>query len=83
MSYISYILYRINKLKRVFKELRPQAKDIEELYFNILKLYTIIYYIDFIKKYRSATGFDIYYREAAYKFLIKEFFPRTNKGKTF
>ena len=43
----------------------------------------IIYYIDFIKKYRSVTGFDIYYREAAYKYLIKEFFPRTNKGKTF
>ena len=83
LSYMSHALYRIDKLKRVFKESRPQAKDTEERHFNIPKLHAMTHYIDFIKKYGSATGFDTCYGEAAHKYLMKEFFPRTNKGETF
>ena len=38
------------------------------------------HYVDFIRLYGSAQGYDTSYSEAAHKTLVKEFFHRTNKN---
>ena len=90
LSYMRQAIERIDKFKHVFKKYRPivaipQAdSDAEkEHHFNIPKLHIITHYENFIRLYGSAQCFDTCYDEAAHKFLLKEFYKRTNKNKGF
>lgn len=89
LSYIGQALYRIDKFKLVFAAYRPthvvtdDRGENEAAHFNIPKLHALTHYVDFIRRYGSAQNFDTCYGEAAHKFLLKDFFPRTNKSQKF
>lgn len=84
LSYMEHALYRIDKLKMVFAKYWPQNTNLDngddnETHFNIPKLHVTTHYVPLICLYGSAPGFDTFYLEAAHKFLVKNFFPMTNK----
>ena len=114
LGYLEHALYRIDKLKPVFRHSRPRAnasatnraraaratasqaessddedgreenqEDGAKRHFNIPKLHALSHYQHFIKQYGSAQGFDTCHSEAAHKYLIKRYFPRTNKNIGF
>ena len=70
----------MDKIKDIF--LLFQLSKAELLYFNIPKLYTIIYYIKSIQQLKAITGTDIEYLEQVYK-LQKEFYCRINKWNNY
>ena len=79
-----HAFYRIDCLKIVFVKYKFQntvrdENDENKTYFNILKLHVITYYIIFIQLYDSVQSFDIAYKKAIYKFLLKIFFVMTNR----
>ena len=81
LSYMCVTLDRVDKLKRVFAKSRPINPESGEHHFNIPKFHVMTHYASFIRLYGSAQGFDTCYGEAAHKFLIKDFFYRTNKNE--
>ena len=104
LGYLEHALYRIDKLKSVFRNSRPRAaqpaalpddsndnandrqenqEDEDRRHFNIPKLHALSHYQHFIRQYGSAQGFDTCHSEAAHKYLIKRYFPRTNKNIGF
>ena len=80
LSYMTAALERLDKLKPVFKKSRPLNQETQEPHFNFPKLHVMSHYVEFIRLYGSAQGFDTSYSEAAHKTLVKEFFNRTNKN---
>lgn len=83
LGYMAASLDRLDKLKKVFQHSRPTSKATGEHHFNIPKLHVMTHYVDFIRLYGSAQGYDTCYSEAAHKFLVKDFFSRTNKNRGF
>ena len=83
IRYIIYILYRIDKLKTVFKIYWPVDKNTNEGYFNFPKFYAVIYYPEFIRKFKYIDKYNSSYSEAAYKILIKIFYLKTNKREGY
>jgi len=86
LSYIENTLYIINSFKTIFVQFRLQntihnSKNENKSQFNISKFYVLIYYTEFICIYNSAQEFDSVYREVAYKYLLKQFFYRTNRNQ--
>lgn len=49
--------------------------------FNYLKLYAIIYFIQYIQNYDSTINHNIVYNKIVYKYLLKIFYRQTNKKK--
>ena len=81
---MKHVLYRIDNMKTVFIKYKFQnivrdENDENETHFNIFKFYIIIYYVTFIRLYDSAQSFDIVYKKAIYKFLLKIFFVMRNR----
>ena len=81
---MKHTLYRIDNLKIVFAKYKFQntvrdENDENETHFNIFKLYAMTHYMTFIRLYDSAQNFDIVYKKAIYKFLLKIFFVMTNR----
>ena len=74
---------RIDNLKYVFTNSRSVDSNINEKYFNYFKFYIMIYFVNFIRLYKSANDFDIKYMKIAYKFLIKNYYSRINKNEDF
>ena len=76
-------MFRVNSFKDIFRYLRPTDPAIEQGYFNFSKFHAITYYTSFIRQYRAADGFDSSYNEARYKYMLKEYFDKTNKRDIF
>ena len=74
--------YRSQKTneKRSIKNNNIEKNSTFNFYFNFLKWHIITYYENFIRLYDNTQNYDIYYSETVYKFLLKEFFSRTNKN---
>src|SRR5436305_12908311 len=83
LCYMEQALYRIDKLKGVFKALCPLDKSTKEGYFNFPKFYIMTYYTTFIWEFGAADNFDIEHSEARHKFHVKEFYVRTNKWQGY
>ena len=86
LSYVENALYIINNFKTIFVQFRLQnttynSKNENKLQFNISKLYILIYYTEFICIYNSVQEFNFVYKEVVYKYLLKQFFYRTNRNK--
>jgi len=79
LKYIKHALYRINIFKKSIYYLRSIIKAYSDEHFNFSKFYVIIYYSNFICLYGAVNNFDIKYSETAYKYLIKEYYLKTNK----
>ena len=80
LGYMTAALERVDKLKSVFKNSRPFNKETEERHFNFPKLHVMSHYVDFIRLYGSAQGYDTSYSKVAHKTLVNEFFYQTNKN---
>ncbi len=77
LRYMNNAIYRINVLKKVFKQFRHDEN------FNYLKFHVISHYINFIWRYKNADDFDTSYMKIAHKFLIKDCYDFTNKWENF
>ncbi len=83
LCYLDHILYRIDKIKIVFKVLHPVDKTTDEGYFNFLKFYVMTHYISCIQDFGTIDNFDMEYSEARYKYNVKDFYGRTNKWQGY
>ena len=77
LEYLGQALERLNKLKWEFEEWRPSDQGIH--HFNFPKWHMLSHYIEFIKNFGTIDNFSTEHSEAAHKYLIKDFFDRTNK----
>ena len=84
---MKHALYRINNLKIIFVKYRSQnttydendKNDENETRFNIFKLHVFTHWMTFIRLYNNAQNFDTSYEKVTHKFLLKQFFFKTNK----
>ncbi len=77
--YLDHALYRIDKIKIVFKALHPVDKITDEGHFNFSKFHIMTYYTSCIQDFSTTDNFDIEYSEARHKYYVKDFYGRTNK----
>jgi len=77
LRYMNNAIYRINVLKKVFKQFQHDEN------FNYFKFHVIFYYMNFIQRYEDADDFDTFYMKIAHKFLIKDYYDLINKRKNF
>jgi len=77
LRYMNNAIYRINVLKKVFKQFQHDEN------FNYFKFYVIFHYMNFIQRYEDADDFDTFYMKIAHKFLIKDYYDLINKRKNF
>ena len=83
IRYLEQALFRVNSFKDVFRHLRPTDPATEQGHFNFPKFHAITHYTSFIRQYGAADGFDSSHDEARHKYMLKEYFGRTNKRDTF
>lgn len=83
LRYMDHALYRMDKLKEIFRGFRPVDKDTNQGHFNFPKFHVITHYPEFIRRFGGADGSDTSHPEAAHKYLLKAFYGRTNKREGF
>jgi Plavaka transposase len=83
LRYMEHALYRIDKLKGVFQGFRPRAKDSDEGHFNFPKFHAMTHFMDHIRQFGAADGYDTSNGEAAHKYAVKAYWNRTNKQSDF
>ncbi len=81
--YFEHALFRLNKLKNVFRHLWSEHSDTDINHINISKLHMMTHYASQIQRYDSADNFNTKHSEIAHKYLIKIFFDCINKRDTF
>ena len=79
LRYIKYAFYKFEKTKIVFKYYRPIDLKLYWPIFNYPKFYTVTYFAQYIGNYNSAINYDTTHSKAAYKYLFKAFYNKTNK----
>ena len=77
LRYMNNAIYRINVLKKVFKQFWHDEN------FNYFKFHVISHYMNFIQRYEDANDFDTFYMKITHKFLIKDYYDLTNKRENF
>ncbi len=83
LRYLNQTLFRVNFFKSVFRETRQFAQENENEHFNFLKFHVMSHYSDFIRKYDTIDDYDISHDEIKHKYMIKQYYDRINKRKTF
>ena len=86
LRYMQHALYQINQTKEVLKDVwqtdtMNRASKTE--HFSFSKSHIMFYYPNWIKLYRTATGFTTGIKEAMHIIWIKDFFKRTNIRKSY
>ena len=82
LRYISQAIFRIDNTKEAFVKYRPKDYS-DKAYWNYPKFHSISHYVIFIMNFSALNRFDSENSEVAYKFLLKDFYDRTNKTNTF
>ncbi len=77
MHYIDYILYCINKLKKIFCKFRKEKRNLID-YFDFFKYYILSYWILYIKKYKTSIKYNNLIEKTIYK-EVKLQYSRINK----
>ncbi len=86
LRYMEHTLYRINQTKAVFRDGRrtdTMIRASKSGHFNFSKWHVMSHYPEWIKYYRSATGFTTGIGEAMHITWIKNFFQQTNMRKSY
>ncbi len=83
LQYLEHALHRMNAFKSVFRSHRSLNKKTNEEHFNFLKFHIMTHYAEFIRKFGVADEYDISHDEARHKYMIKEYYFRTNKQDGF
>jgi hypothetical protein len=82
LRYLSHALVRIDHTKESFAKYRPKDAN-NEAHWNYPKFHALGHYIEFIRTFGAPNGFDTEHMEAAHKFLLKDFYTRTNRNSTY
>ena len=72
-------LYKLEKTKIAFEHYRPIDSKLCRPTFNYSKFHTVTHFAQCIRDYDSVVNYDTAHSEAAYKYLLKAFYNRTNK----
>lgn len=83
LNYLQTTLHNIDRLKCVFKNSRSMNRKTKRRYFNFSKFHVIIHYLKNIRDFDNAIEMNNLYDENAHKFIIKDFYDRTNKNFDF
>jgi hypothetical protein len=79
LSYMEQALVRIDNTKEAFAKYRPT--DINgDAQWNYPKFHSLSHYVSFIRKFGAPNGYDTEHMEPGHKFLVKDFYSRTNKN---
>lgn len=76
---MQHALYILEKIKIVFEQHRPINTKLCRPTFNYPKFHPITYFVQCIWDYGSVVNYDTTHSEAAYKYLLKAFYKRTNQ----
>ena len=79
LRYMEHALYRLEKTKIAFKHQWPIYSKLCRPTFNYPKFHAVTHFTQCIRDYSSAVNYDTAHSEAAYKYLLKTFYNRTNK----
>ncbi|KAI9640247.1 hypothetical protein NHQ30_011297 [Ciborinia camelliae] len=82
LGFIEHALDRMYKTRTVFRHQRKMGKD-GLPHWNYPKWHALSHYTQCIRRFGGLDGYNTDAWEAAHKYLLKEFFNRTNKGKTY
>ncbi len=77
LRYMQHALHRIDVLKIAFRSQTKQGN------FNYPKFHVMSHYMDFISRFGCTEGTDTDHSESAHKYLIKDYYDRTNKRADF
>jgi len=77
LRYINYVLYCINKLKKIFCKFRKEKRNLID-YFNSSKYYILSYWISYIKKYKTSIKYNNLIEKTIHK-KIKSQYSWINK----
>jgi Plavaka transposase len=69
----------MNKEKDSFSKFRETANGEEKKDFNFPKWHAMTHYVPHIRAFGACIGYNTEQTEAAHKFLLKAYYPRTNK----
>ena len=86
LRYMQHALYQINQTKGTFKDARQtdaMIRAVKAGHFNFPKWHVMSHYPDWIKLYRSATGFTTGIEEAIHITWIKDFIKQINIRKGY
>ncbi|OCK92885.1 uncharacterized protein K441DRAFT_568977, partial [Cenococcum geophilum 1.58] len=79
----SEVIPASKKRKCVFQGFRPKARDSDEGHFNFPKFYAMTHFMDYIRQFGAANGYNTSNGEAAYKYAVKAYWNRINKQSDF
>ena len=77
-QYMKQTMYKIDKLKWMFKTYRLKNTN-DKSHFNIFKMHMITHYFECIRKFESTNKFDRSHNETTHKYLMKIFYVKINK----
>jgi hypothetical protein len=83
LEYLDHAIYRIDRIKAVFKQFRVVDKATDEGHFNFLKFHVMTHYASGIWEYGAADNFDTEHSEAEHKYHVKAFYGKTNKRQGY
>ena len=78
---MEHALYRLEKTKIAFKHHWPIDSKLYQPTFNYPKFHAVTHFAQCIRDYDSAINYNTTHSKAAYKYLLKAFYNRTNKKK--
>ena len=82
IKYMEHALFLINHTKHTFEQQRRKSSDVEANW-NYPKFHAISHYLAFIRRWGAPDGYDTSIFEAAYKYLVKAFYDRTDRHMTY
>ncbi len=83
LKYLNHVLIRINIFKKIFRWSHSIEQNNKKSHFNFFKFYVISHYSNFIRKFEASNEYDTSHDEIRHKYMIEEFYHRTNKKEIF
>ena len=79
LRYIEHALYERENTKIALEHHQPIDSKLCQPIFNYAKFYAISHFVQCISDFGSAVNYNTVHYEAAYKYLLKTFYNKTNK----
>ena len=76
---MKHTLYRFENTKIAFEYHQLINSKLCQPTFNYPKFHATSHFVQYIRDYGSAVNYDTGYSKAAHKYLVKEFYNKTNK----
>ena len=82
LTYFEQSLKKIDIYKIFFRSWRQSMKNSKK-HFNIVKLHVMKHFFDIIRRHKMTDDYDTFHDEIRHKYMMKTFFNKINKRKTF